>query len=628
MLALNPGTAARTPFRDDLRRLALADPLATHIAALSSLVAYWRGNDTSGLVDVVVNPAVSEGRELVINGDGSTTTGWSALNSATLSSVSGWLRIARNGTNSPSATQNFMVAGKIYHVQFDARSDGSAVPQSQIPGVGTFWTGTTSTSTQHLETWVIPTASGNFLIGATAAATGTQYVEFDNITVKQVGIPASSSFPTLELVKNGGFDWDVAWTKGTGWTISGGVATHAAGSSGGLQQALPIIIGRQYDITYTVSGRTAGSIQGFVGSGSSATSNSSNGVFTETLTCAGSTNLSMSATSTFDGSIDNVSVVPHDAQILWDGLNTAANWSAINSAILTNPSAGVLRTAYNGVASPFARQIVLKTGSTYRMLVTATPSGASITALIRQSGTNVLSQTISVATPLEVVFIATGTTVDLGISGGSAGQYMDWSTLTFTEIAPMSGVNLNGVTLNQSTGNSLTDPVYSLDGVNDGVNIYSADLNSALPLGSRSVAVYANWISGNSEFLLKIGNNAQDFVQINVNASGNLSANVTVNSVGNALTGPAMPPGNHMVHLTIDTASGIATLYLDGVVVASASGVAAGVSNLGTNNCAIGVSNSSGANNPFNGKLGHVAAFNVALAPDEVLLQAGLAGVA
>jgi len=40
------------------------------------------------------------------------------------------------------------------------------------------------------------------------------------------------SNPTLgsELVKNGTFDSDTEWTKGNGWSISGGVANYAAGS--------------------------------------------------------------------------------------------------------------------------------------------------------------------------------------------------------------------------------------------------------------------------------------------------------------------------------------------------------------------------------------------------------------
>ena len=34
---------------------------------------------------------------------------------------------------------------------------------------------------------------------------------------------------TYNHVKNGTFASDIEWTKGTGWTIAAGVATHASG---------------------------------------------------------------------------------------------------------------------------------------------------------------------------------------------------------------------------------------------------------------------------------------------------------------------------------------------------------------------------------------------------------------
>jgi hypothetical protein len=42
----------------------------------------------------------------------------------------------------------------------------------------------------------------------------------------------------LQLVQNTDFSSDTIWTKGANWTISGGVATHTAGSTANLSQAL------------------------------------------------------------------------------------------------------------------------------------------------------------------------------------------------------------------------------------------------------------------------------------------------------------------------------------------------------------------------------------------------------
>ena len=42
----------------------------------------------------------------------------------------------------------------------------------------------------------------------------------------------------IDHITNGGFDTDTSWSKGTGWSISGGLATHATGTRSNLIQAL------------------------------------------------------------------------------------------------------------------------------------------------------------------------------------------------------------------------------------------------------------------------------------------------------------------------------------------------------------------------------------------------------
>lgn len=115
------------------------------------------------------------------------------------------------------------------------------------------------------------------------------------------------------LVENGTFASDTEWTKGTGWSIAAGVATGSTASTA-LTQALDktgavIEAGRAYNITYTVSSRSAGSVQVSLG-GTNGTSRSANGTYSETIV-AGSSNTNISFTGTgFSGNIDNVIVTP------------------------------------------------------------------------------------------------------------------------------------------------------------------------------------------------------------------------------------------------------------------------------------------------------------------------------
>lgn len=60
------------------------------------------------------------------------------------------------------------------------------------------------------------------------------------------------------LVSNSGFDTDTVWTKGTGWTIGSGLASHAAGTQSTISQTVSLTNGTTYGFGYVVSGYSAG----------------------------------------------------------------------------------------------------------------------------------------------------------------------------------------------------------------------------------------------------------------------------------------------------------------------------------------------------------------------------------
>jgi hypothetical protein len=61
-----------------------------------------------------------------------------------------------------------------------------------------------------------------------------------------------------ELVTNGTFDTDTAWTKGAGWTISGGSASvSGASSASDLGQIISVTDGLLYAVTFDVTSISA-----------------------------------------------------------------------------------------------------------------------------------------------------------------------------------------------------------------------------------------------------------------------------------------------------------------------------------------------------------------------------------
>jgi hypothetical protein len=111
-----------------------------------------------------------------------------------------------------------------------------------------------------------------------------------------------------ELVTNGTFDTDSNWTKGTGWSISGGKAVKVAGTGSILSQSNIVEVGKRYRLTFDVI-RTAGYIDSiFIGGVSDGTNIETSGSYTYFIKSVNLGALGFNANSSFAGTIDNVSV--------------------------------------------------------------------------------------------------------------------------------------------------------------------------------------------------------------------------------------------------------------------------------------------------------------------------------
>lgn len=112
-----------------------------------------------------------------------------------------------------------------------------------------------------------------------------------------------------DLQTNGTFDTDSGWTKGSGWTISGGTANHTTGTAT-LEQNIVVSPGDVLHVKYTVSGVSTGSVTASAG-GTAGTARSTNGTFTEDIIAGATTVLAFTPSTSFNGKIDNVEVQLH-----------------------------------------------------------------------------------------------------------------------------------------------------------------------------------------------------------------------------------------------------------------------------------------------------------------------------
>lgn len=137
---------------------------------------------------------------------------------------------------------------------------------------------------------------------ASIVTTPTSYENGKILSVK----PALSL--GIEQIENGNFSTDSDWTKGAGWTISGGTA-NATSAATGTPLSQYIDTGKKYKITYDVVSLSQGAFQVDLSYSGTALGQlvTTTGTFTDIVTSINPA-LSIRVVGTTTGSIDNVSV--------------------------------------------------------------------------------------------------------------------------------------------------------------------------------------------------------------------------------------------------------------------------------------------------------------------------------
>ncbi len=129
--------------------------------------------------------------ELIVDGDmeNAGVGDWTVQNNANLTkqtnnphSGSQVLRVDYNDTSNPMAYQTILTSGKRYRVTGWARGDSTKNP-AILDATTILWTGTSSTDWQYFDVTFISSGTSFKL---RAVTTGSGYVEFDDVSVKEV----------------------------------------------------------------------------------------------------------------------------------------------------------------------------------------------------------------------------------------------------------------------------------------------------------------------------------------------------------------------------------------------------------------------------------------------------------
>lgn len=189
-------------------------------------------------------------------------------------------------------------------------------------------------------------------------------------------VALSQGAPTTgtDLIVNGGFATDTNWSKGSGWVISGGVATWTPGDASYLSQLGTIATGKLYRLTFTiVSSSGNANAQVYFGNAPAVFTSQVPGTYTvfgvATGTALGFAIRAFGTTGNI--SVDNVSCV----EVVETELALTSDWQhlRIPSATMANPAI-MLRLATSGdavdvwnlqhEASAFATSPIITGGST------------------------------------------------------------------------------------------------------------------------------------------------------------------------------------------------------------------------------------------------------------------------
>lgn len=248
-----------------------------------------------------------------------------------------------------------------------------------------------------------------------------------------------------ELISDPNFANPGLWTAGTGWSISGGIATKVAGAGAYLYlTGFTVTPGKIYQIVTTVASRTAGAMQVTLG-GVDGAGRSAAGTYTEYTTAATQTfltagGLGIYGNSTFAGTVTGISI--REVLIGDVGANLAASGYTMSTsgtgAASSESPAGTLNLtpAAAGTAIGDFQITGLTVGATYLIGSTTETSAVTIAVGTTQGADNVMSARTNVGVSSIFMFTATATTQWLRFSRGNTTGTAKVSAIYVAQFSP------------------------------------------------------------------------------------------------------------------------------------------------------------------------------------------------
>lgn len=372
------------------------------------------------------------------------------------------------------------------------------------------------------------------------------------------------------VVINGDFATDSDWTKGDGWTIADNKASSdgSQGATSSLFQDSPIVNSVSYEVTFTVSGRSAGGVQARLGGGTAGTLRETDGTFVETIVAGSAHSLSsINANSSFIGDIDNVTVKQtniaassefpgaEELSQAGTGVMDKDNYFAGSSAVLTNPSTGILRVAHGGGADPSAVQTILTVGKRYKITGECRSDGTGIpriqiNTLVFNGTTSTDWQTINV----EGVAVSANLLINTKIA---VAGYTEWRNLSVRLANPLNGDD-TGTTPGVAGNGRGVQYVKSSDAVTTLIDFYSAEVNSMISWETGSMIMVASadtWAAG-IDYLVNMAVDADNGVSIRRDGTDLIVSYEAGGTEESITIASGSPTGLFGIGLTWDTAGG------------------------------------------------------------------------